>query len=194
MRVLGNCSGASIPTMPCRAPSSIVPRPGARRGGCHWLGPGQAQAQLAAARPRHIFGCRWLEPAISCSALHRTEEGEKRMLQAYIFKCFRCFRCVLQVFQMDVEKVDQDVAYVTMVVHVCCKLLFSIFYFFLTYVASVFIWMLHIFHTYVASVLSECCTGYTHMLQMYVFKCFSYFKRMLQDVAVPIHICCKCML
>jgi hypothetical protein len=28
------------------------------------------------------------------------------------------------VFYMDIAKVDRDVAYVTMVVHVCCKLLF----------------------------------------------------------------------
>jgi hypothetical protein len=28
------------------------------------------------------------------------------------------------VFHMDVTKVDQDVAYIAMVVHVCCKLLF----------------------------------------------------------------------
>jgi hypothetical protein len=57
------------------------------------------------------------------------------------------------VFRMDVGKVDQDVAHVAMVVHVCCKRLFQMFYlFFWTYVASVFIWMLHMFHTYVASV------------------------------------------
>jgi hypothetical protein len=44
------------------------------------------------------------------------------------------------VFQMDVAKVDRDVAYVAMVVHVCCKRPFSMFYLcFLTYVASEFI-------------------------------------------------------
>jgi hypothetical protein len=44
------------------------------------------------------------------------------------------------VFRMDAAKVDQDVAYVAMVVHVCCKLLFLMFHlFFETYVASVFI-------------------------------------------------------
>jgi hypothetical protein len=31
------------------------------------------------------------------------------------------FRGMLQVFQMDVVKVDQNVAYVAMVVHICCK-------------------------------------------------------------------------
>jgi hypothetical protein len=59
---------------------------------------------------------------------------------------------------MNVARVDRDVAYVAMVIHVCCKLLFPMFLlFFHTYVASVFIWMLHVFYTYGASVLSGCC-------------------------------------
>jgi hypothetical protein len=60
---------------------------------------------------------------------------------------------------------------------------------------------------HVASILSGCyicCTGYTRMLQVYVFKCFNCFKHMLQvfylDVAfvvVAIHVyvvsvCFKC--
>jgi hypothetical protein len=58
------------------------------------------------------------------------------------------------VFHMDVTKVDRNVAYVAMVVHVCFKLLFHCFiYFFQMYVASVLIWILHMFHTYIASVL-----------------------------------------
>jgi hypothetical protein len=62
------------------------------------------------------------------------------------------------VFPIDVAKVDWDVAYVAMVVHICCKRLFPMFYlFFQTYVARMFIWMLHMFYTYVASVLFECC-------------------------------------
>jgi hypothetical protein len=41
---------------------------------------------------------------------------------------------------MDVAKVDQDVAYVAMVVYLCCKRLSQMFHlFFQTYVASVFI-------------------------------------------------------
>jgi hypothetical protein len=43
--------------------------------------------------------------------------------------CFKCFRDI-QVFHADVAKVDQDVAYIAMVVHVCCKLLFLMFYLF----------------------------------------------------------------
>ena len=60
--------------------------------------------------------------------------------------------------EQDVAKIDRNVTYVAMVVHVCCKHLSQMFYlFFQTYVASVFISMLHMFYTYVASVLSACC-------------------------------------
>jgi hypothetical protein len=37
---------------------------------------------------------------------------------------------MLEVFYIDVAKVDRDVVYVAMVVHVCYKLLFSIFHLF----------------------------------------------------------------
>jgi hypothetical protein len=40
------------------------------------------------------------------------------------FKCFRCFICMLQVFHVDVVKIDCDVAYVAMAIHVRCKRLF----------------------------------------------------------------------
>ena len=55
---------------------------------------------------------------------------------------------MLQVFHVDVAKVDRDVAHVAMVVHVCCKLLFPMFNlcFLQTYVTSVFIWMMHMFN------------------------------------------------
>jgi hypothetical protein len=58
-----------------------------------------------------------------------------------------------------------------------------------------FIWMLHIFQIYVASVYSKCfiyfrrmlqvclfgcCSCYAHMLQTYVCKCFTCFRRRLQ--------------
>jgi hypothetical protein len=35
------------------------------------------------------------------------------------------------VHRMDVTKVDRDVAYVAMVIYICCKLLFPMFYLFL---------------------------------------------------------------
>jgi hypothetical protein len=44
------------------------------------------------------------------------------------------------VFNVDVAKVDRDVAYVAMVVYICCKLLLLMFQlFFYAYVVSVFI-------------------------------------------------------
>jgi hypothetical protein len=98
---------------------------------------------------------------------------------------------MLQVFRMDVVKVDRDVAYVARVVHVCCKRLFPMFHlFFQMYVASVFIWMLYTFHTYIASVLSRCCVclQWFSSVSGVFFKCFqthissvsSFFRRMLQ--------------
>ena len=47
------------------------------------------------------------------------------------FSSFRCFRVTLQVFHMDVAKVDQDVAYVAMVIHVCLSVCFKYFICFL---------------------------------------------------------------
>jgi hypothetical protein len=65
---------------------------------------------------------------------------------------------MFQVFQMDVAKVDRDVAYVAMVVHVCCKCLFLMFH--------------PCFQAYVASVLMLCFTHMSCMFAM-VFKHFS---------------------
>jgi hypothetical protein len=74
---------------------------------------------------------------IPCSALRRRKNGEKMHVANL---CFKCLRGMFQVFHADIVKVDRDIAYVAMVVYVCCKLLFLMFYlFFQTYVASVFI-------------------------------------------------------
>jgi hypothetical protein len=54
--------------------------------------------------------------------------------------CFECFRGMLQVFHMDVAKVDHGVSYVAMVIHVCYKCLLQMFHLLCqTYVANVFI-------------------------------------------------------
>jgi hypothetical protein len=60
-----------------------------------------------------------------------------------------------------------DVAYVALVIHVCCKYMFQMFWLF----------------QYVASALYRCCicsSNHTHMLQVYVSTCFICFRRMLQ--------------
>ena len=44
---------------------------------------------------------------------------------------------MLQVFHLDVVKVDLDVAYVAMAIHACFKHIFQVFHLFQTYVASV---------------------------------------------------------
>jgi hypothetical protein len=57
------------------------------------------------------------------------------MLQAYVSSVLD-----VQGYVADVAKVDQDVAYIAMVVHVCCKCLLPMFHLcFWTYVASLFI-------------------------------------------------------
>jgi hypothetical protein len=61
-------------------------------------------------------------------AIRRSCDVLKTHVASVYFKCFRCFRGMLQVFQMGVAKVDQNVAYVAIVVHVCCKGLFPIFH------------------------------------------------------------------
>jgi hypothetical protein len=85
-----------------------------------------------------------------------------------MFKVFQMFPSMLQVFHMNVAKVDRDVAYVAMVVHICCKLMFPMFIFFQTYVASVFI-------LNVVYVSCLCCKYFIWMFT-YVFcngfKCF----------------------
>jgi hypothetical protein len=52
-----------------------------------------------------------------------------------------------------------------------------------TYVGSVLFQMFHLFQTHVASVLSGCCTYFTHMLQV--------FHLSMLHIS---HICCKCLI
>jgi hypothetical protein len=62
-------------------------------------------------------------------------------------------RCMLQVFHMDVSKVDQDVAHVAMVVHVGCKRLFQMFHLF--------------FRRMLQVCLFGCCIFFTYMLKVF---------------------------
>jgi hypothetical protein len=56
---------------------------------------------------------------------------------------------MLQVLYVDVAKLDRDVAYVAIAIHVCCKRLFQMF---------------QLFETDVARILSGCCICFTLML------------------------------
>jgi hypothetical protein len=111
------------------------------------------------------------------------------MFQAYIFKSFRCFRGTLQVFHTDVAKVDWDVAYVAMVVHVYCKSL-----------SPCFICFPHVrckcIYLDVAYVSHICCKCFIWMLRMAIifFKCF--FRCFLDacfKCFICLFLCCKCL-
>jgi hypothetical protein len=77
-------------------------------------------------------------------------------------KCFRCFIGMLQVLHIDV-------AYVAMVVRVCCKLMFPRFYLFFSYVCCKCVYL------DVAYISHICCKCFIWMLRISVFQVF--FKR-----------------
>jgi hypothetical protein len=94
-------------------------------------------------------------------------------------------RGMLQVFQMNVTKVDQNVAYVAMVVYICCKGMLPLFHLFFPNACCNCVYYLD-----VACVLYECCIW----LQWFssVFRCFlvfsvsSAFRSMLQRLYLDV--------
>jgi hypothetical protein len=79
------------------------------------------------------------------------------MLQVYICNVSDILEICFKRFHTDVAKVDRDVAYVAIVIQVCCKHLSPMFHlFFQMYVASMFISMLQVFYLDVAYV----CNGF----------------------------------
>jgi hypothetical protein len=93
-------------------------------------------------------------------------------LYTYVVKCmFQIFHLV----QMYVASFYLDVAYVLVVIHICCKCLLKMF---------------HLCHMYVASVLYRCCiycSGHIHMLQEYVVNIL-FFRTCVTTNALY----CKC--
>jgi hypothetical protein len=105
------------------------------------------------------------------------------------FKCFICFKHMLQVFY-------QDIAYVAVAIHICCKCVFQMFQLFHLYIACFYLdvayvplaihicckcifQMFHLFHTDVVSVLAGCCYMlqclYTYVANV-CFHCFTRFQ------------------
>jgi hypothetical protein len=88
------------------------------------------------------------------------------------FKYFKCFVGMFQVFHADIVKVDRDVAYVAMIVHICCKCMF-----FQTYIASVFIDV-----AYVSHICCKCFIWMLHMFaivyQVFFMCCCMCFRRL----------------
>jgi hypothetical protein len=121
------------------------------------------------------------------------------MFASVCFKCFRCSRGMLQLFHMNVANIHRDVAFVAK----CSRGMLQVFQ---RHVATVcskcficfrrtlqvfFMWMLHMFHTYVLRVCLKCfhvasCKCFIWILHMFrtrvasvCSKCFICFKRML---------------
>ena len=86
------------------------------------------------------------------------------------FKYFICFRGMLQVFYMDVAKVDWDVAYVASISEACCKSRSGC-----CICCKCFRGILRAFVQSVSSVSDICC------------------KHFDMNVAYVSHICCKSM-
>jgi hypothetical protein len=116
------------------------------------------------------------------------------------FKNFSSFKRMLQVFHLDV-------AYVPVAIHVCCNCVFKMYQLFHMDIACFYLdvaYVAVVIYTYIASVYPKCftyfrrmlqvfyldvvisCSGYTHMLQMYVSIVLPSFS-MLQQVLLPTH-------
>jgi hypothetical protein len=91
------------------------------------------------------------------------------------------------VFHTDVVKVDRDVAHVVMVVHICCKLMFSMFHlFFPTDIACVFThMMMQVFYLDVAYVYNgfKCFSDVFANVLNTCFKCFICFQTNVAIIA-----------
>jgi hypothetical protein len=100
---------------------------------------------------------------------------------------------MLQVFHADVTKVDWDVLYVAMVVHVCCKLLFPMFYqFFLDICCK----RVYLDVAYVSQIYCKCfiwifCMFYNGF-QVFLMCFCKCFRCMFQVFYLVSDICCKC--
>ena len=109
----------------------------------------------------------------------------KTHIASVCFTCFGCFRGMLQLFYTNVAKVDQNVAYVAMVVHICCKGLFPMFHLcFWTYVISVF----YLDVAYVSHICCKCFIWILHIFTM-IFKCFSYVFASVSKACFKCFIC-----
>jgi hypothetical protein len=73
---------------------------------------------------------------------------------------------------MDVTKVDQDVAYVAIVVYICCKGLLPMFHLFFPDACCNCVYYLDV--AYVSHIRCMCFIWMLHMIAM-VFKCFQVF-------------------
>jgi hypothetical protein len=116
-------------------------------------------------RPRH---CRWGARAMAPQVFPDQAKGTHERCRWWCSRVTTHRRMYVAIVTYGSYKSRSDVAHVAYF----CKC-------FQLYVARVlkniseiccskcFMWMLHIFHTYVSSILSECYICFTHMLQLY---------------------------
>ena len=83
--------------------------------------------------------------------------GYTCMFQACVSNASDVFRLILQMFHLDIVKVDLDIAYVAMAIHTCFKTMFQVFHMFSDVCCKCFIWMLQVYVPNVLSVSDICC-------------------------------------
>jgi hypothetical protein len=91
------------------------------------------------------------------------------------------------VFHLDVAKVDRDVAYVAMVVHVCCKGLLLMFHMcFRMYVTSVYLDGAYVSH--------KCCMCFIWVLFLFakIFNCLHVFFKCFRSIISMYFKCFSC--
>jgi hypothetical protein len=134
------CSTLLAPTCRVPPPTPLAPARRARqppdwaKAGAGGAGGGGARAPPLA-QVLVLLTCRRSPPTLtSTTTIYRPRPP------LYYKTHVSCFRGMLQVFHINVVKVDRDVAYVAMAIHINCKRVFQMFHQFIqTYVASVFI-------------------------------------------------------
>jgi hypothetical protein len=114
-------------------------------------------------------------------------------------KCFIYITCTLQVFHLDVAKVDLDVAYTCMlqayvssvsgVSYTCCKCFIRMLHMFaMTF--KCFPGVLQVFQTYIANVSSGCCKSRASVAHVAMGSaCRSHLLQLLGDVQAT-WVCC----
>jgi hypothetical protein len=89
---------------------------------------------------------------------------------------------MLQIFHLDIARVDHNVTHVAMAIHVCFKCLFQMFHLF--------------FHTFVVTVSSGCCICFTYIMQVFfldvIYVCSGFFAKVSKCFANVLDACCKC--
>jgi hypothetical protein len=127
--------------------------------------------------------------------------AEKRMLQPYVLSVSAVSEVRCKCLYIDVAKVDRDVAHVAIVIHVCFKcfvwmLQKSIRMLYIHACCKRMFQLFHVFHTYVANVLSGCyiCFAMPPTCFHVFFRCLQVFYMYVTSVLPVLDVCCKCFI